>query len=323
MRSMTGSHTDTRCSITTSVAPASCAACATASRTSRTPAGSRFAVGSSRRIRPGTHREHAGQRESLPLPARERRRGVVEREVEADRVERRARRAARSRRAGRRGSRVRTRRRRRVAPSPPARRDPAGRGRSGRATAEAGRPSTSSSPSDSPSSSPPSTPASPCRSVDLPAPDAPSSSTRSPGPDVEVEVVHGGRASPAVAPSPAPRRRPTRGAGSTRRAPPRQTVRSSRPAANRSSAPARASPRIASHARPPASTAPPITAEIEVDRRERRSGAGVPDDQVVDGHRESGARAGEQRDGEAPVAVQEQREDEFGAEPLHDSGLDR
>ena len=39
--------------------------------------------------------------------------------------------------------------------------------------------------------------------------------------------------------------------------------------------------------------------------------------------REPGAGAGEQRDREPPVAVQEEREDEFGAEALHEAGLDR
>ena len=52
-RSTTGIQVRVRCSTTTTVAPPASAAAVTASRTSRTPSASRFAVGSSSRIRPG------------------------------------------------------------------------------------------------------------------------------------------------------------------------------------------------------------------------------------------------------------------------------
>ena len=130
---------------------------------------------------PRAHREQPGEREPLLLAARTApwsggraaRRGRRRRAP--------ARRAARSRRAGRRGSRSRTRRRRPRARGSPARPDPAARAPRDRAPAPAGAPSIRSDPACSPSSSPPSTPASPCSSVDLPEPEAPSSSTRSPG----------------------------------------------------------------------------------------------------------------------------------------------
>ena len=134
MRSTTGSQTDTRCSITTSVAPVS-------SATRRHGvAHLADAVGIEVRGRlveqddARPHREHAGQRESLPLPARQLRGRVIERQVESHGVERRAHPRPDLVARRRRGSRARTPRRRRAAPSPPARRDPAGRGRSGRAT---------------------------------------------------------------------------------------------------------------------------------------------------------------------------------------------
>ena len=72
MRSTTGSHTDTRCSITTSVAPVSSATRATASRTSRDAGGIEVRRRLVEQDEARAHREHAGQRESLPLPARER-----------------------------------------------------------------------------------------------------------------------------------------------------------------------------------------------------------------------------------------------------------
>ena len=111
------------------------ASASTASRTSSTPAGSRFAVGSSSSTRPGSHGEQPREGETLLLPAGERLRGSVERHVETDRVERVERPEARSRRAARRGSRSRTRRRRRRGRGSPAHRDPAARARRGRAPA--------------------------------------------------------------------------------------------------------------------------------------------------------------------------------------------
>ncbi len=52
-RSIRSAHTAVRCSITTSVAPVSPSACSMLARTSRTPSGSRFAVGSSSSSTPG------------------------------------------------------------------------------------------------------------------------------------------------------------------------------------------------------------------------------------------------------------------------------
>ncbi len=82
----------------------------------------------------GAHREHPGERESLPLPARERGRGVIEREIEADRVERGA--HARPDLVARDPEVLESERDvvADVAPSPPGHRDPAARGRSGRGT---------------------------------------------------------------------------------------------------------------------------------------------------------------------------------------------
>ena len=89
IRSTRSFQTATRCSTTTRVAPVFSRQRPTASRTSRTPAGSRLAVGSSSRIRPGPHREDAGERQPLLLPAGERRRRVVQRQLsQPDVVER-------------------------------------------------------------------------------------------------------------------------------------------------------------------------------------------------------------------------------------------
>ena len=202
-----------------------------------------------------THGERAGEREALLLPARELCGRMRERHREPDRVERVAARAARSRRAERRGSRSRTRHRRRRGPSRPATRDPAAPARPGRAPRSARTRRQSALPSCSPSSSPPSTPASACSSVDLPDPEGPSSSTRSPGSMTQVEVAQG--PGPAARVPPAPAARPHRG-GCGARAPScdQTSARPSRPAAKRLSAPVAASARASAHDPSPAMTAP-------------------------------------------------------------------
>lgn len=58
------------------------------------------------------------------------------------------------------------------------------------------------------------------------------------------------------------------------------------------------------------------------DGGEFRCGAGIVDDQLVDGQRESGHRTGQYGDGEVPASVEEQREHQFRTEALDESRLD-
>ncbi len=180
MRSTSGSQTSTRCSTTTRVAPVDSSTRAAASRTSITPSGSRFAVGSSSSRSPGR---------IASTPASARRCFWPPESVEVDRSSPTSRPTASRAPCTRRqvSSRGTPRFSQPKATSSPTlarmtwlsgscSTSPA----CPRASAE-GRPSMSSSPSASPSSLPPSTPASAWSRVDLPAPDAPSSSTRSPG----------------------------------------------------------------------------------------------------------------------------------------------
>lgn len=178
-RSMTGSHVSVRCSMTMSVAPVRAAVSATASRTSTTPAGSRFAVGSSSRMSPG----------SIAItPASARRCFCPPDSSEVDCDKRRFSPTASSavRTRGQIWSRSTPKFSMPKAMSSPTR---------DRITWESGSwstmpirwrcspgvaPSTSRLPVCRPSSAPPSRPAMPCSRVDFPAPDGPSSSTRSP-----------------------------------------------------------------------------------------------------------------------------------------------
>ena len=181
-RSTSGSASATRCSTITVVAAVRACSVATASPDQGAPAGSRLAVGSSSSSSPGRRASTPAMREALLLAAGERVGAVPERVAEADRVERRPHPRPDLRRPARRGSPARTPRRRRTRAmtsrvsgswkTMPARsRTPARVGsgdHDGRPPPRRRRPGRAARPSAA-------------SSVLLPAPEAPSSSTRSPG----------------------------------------------------------------------------------------------------------------------------------------------
>ncbi|OUE06488.1 hypothetical protein CMMCAS08_06895 [Clavibacter michiganensis subsp. michiganensis] len=258
-RSTRSCHTATRCSMTTRVAPLRSTTDSTARRTSPTPSGSRLAVGSSRRRSPGR---------IARTPARARRcfwppeSAVVERSRATSSPT--ASSAARTRiqissrgtpRFSQPNATSSPTRERITCASGSCSTSPA------RPRREAGScPSTSRVPRASPSSSPPRTPARACMSVVLPAPDTPSSSTRSPGSMTRSTSRTAQALRPAC-------RQPQPAARTDRRAtarPPHGQTRAavSRPEAKRERAPVRASARATSHESSPAMTAPETSAAI-------------------------------------------------------------
>ena len=206
------------------------------------------------------------------------------------------------------------RHRRRPWREPPANPGPAARVRTDRGAG--GRPSTSSSPLRSPSSSPPSTPASACMRVDLPAPDAPSSSTRSPGSIARSSPERPHALRPACR-QPQPRASTAAAVERVRRAP-----TPSRPEANRESTPVLASPRAISHDPRPAMQRTRDHGRDRVHDLEATVDGDVVQHEVVDRHRSTRPGAREHRDPDPPGGVGEQEEHEFGAETLHETGLD-
>ena len=292
-RSTTGSQVATRCSTTTSVAPVVSSTRATASRTSTTPAGSRFAVGSSSSSRPGRIASTPASARRWRCPPERALVGRSSGDLETDRVEGFAH-ASPGLLA--RNPEVLAAERDVV---PDAREDdlrvrilqhePGATAH--RAGAERRR--SSSVPSCSPSSAP-STPASARSSVDLPEPDAPSSSTRSPGSTR--------RSSPRVAQA--------RRAACRQPQPDARTDDAVRPAPSppgpRRTGPARRcgrALRMSSHDRRPGDDRSADDARDRVHGREKRIGARIPEHEVVDRHRETGCRAREHHDRQAPQPV--------------------
>ena len=276
MRVATSSQTSTRCSTITAVAPVAFSTRATASRTSITPAGSRFAVGSSSSSKPGRIASAPASARRCFWPPDSSAVGCDERHGEADGVER----------GGHalpdlvaRNAEVLAAERDVVADACHARsatRDPAARARASTGGARRDRRRPSARPECSPSSSAPSTPASACSSVDLPEPDGAEQQHALPRFDDQVELAQrpGAPAPHAASPSRAPAPRRVRCA---RPGCDQTSARPSRPAANRLSAPVRGE-RAGERPRPDAGDdGTRDDRRDDVDRGERHVGTGVPE----------------------------------------------
>ncbi len=239
-----------RCSTTTSVVERSATRRPTASRTSSTPTGSRLAVGSSRSNSPG-------RIASAPASASRCRWPPDSRSVLWSRGSARPTSARAVRTRGQISSRGTARFSSPNATSSPTRSRivwASGSCMTRPQLPGLGRtPSTVSDPASSPSSLLPRTPASAWSNVDLPAPEAPRSSTRSPG-SMRSETPEVAQAARPACRQPQRERHTCAGLTQT-------SARASRPAANRDSAPDAASALVSAQPTPPASTAPEMTIE--------------------------------------------------------------
>ena len=219
IRSTRSFQTETRCSTTTRVAPVLSRQRPTASRTSRTPAGSRLAVGSSSRISPGRIARMPASASRCFWPPERADVGWSSGSRPSPTSSSASARVARSPPGARRGFPRRRRRRRRGGRAPPGSPGPAASARPGRAGRGAGRRRSAGCRSRPRPRRPPAAAAAgqaaggavaehPGQGVEqrgLAGARRPQQQHALPGPDVQVQAADGGPGPAGVPPAPAPR----------------------------------------------------------------------------------------------------------------------